>query len=166
MSAWYCLPPKIRDGQDVFDPFATGEDVEGDVQDMVGFVIGEVTFEDVKLGVDVADQAGRACQEEHGTDAAGREALDSVGQLIVDVCGGDHGLVAFGSLLILDALEDSVLAFAEDPALPFSVIPGVAFSGLLGDSGTHSKASVDWNCEDVFSPLLFQNLRGFSSFFR
>ena len=37
---------------------------------------------------------------------------------------------------------------------------------LSVDSGVHSKASVAWNSEDVKLPPLFQNHRGFSSFFR
>ena len=65
------------------------------------------------------------------------------------------------------------LPLVEDPAIALPRLLGVAsgglspvaFSGLLGDSGSHSKALVVWNSEDVFLPLLFQNLRGFSSFF-
>ena len=48
------------------------------------------------------------------------EALDAIGQFVVDVGGGHHGPVAFGSGPILDALEDPPLAFAEDPAIAFS----------------------------------------------
>ena len=32
---------------DVFDPLAAGQDVEGDVQDVVGFVVGQVPLEDM-----------------------------------------------------------------------------------------------------------------------
>ncbi len=42
----------------------------------------------------------------------------------------------------------------------------LAFSGLLGESSSHSKVSAVWNSEDVFLPQLFHNLRGFSSFYR
>ena len=108
--------------------------------------------------VDVVDQAGAARQQEHGADAARREPPDAIGQFVVDVGGGHHGLIAFRSGPILDTVEDSTLAFLEDPA--------VAFSGLLGDSGSHSKTSVGWNSEDVLAPQLFQILRGFSSFFQ
>ena len=151
---------------EVFDPFAAGQDVEGDVQDVVGFVIGEMPLEEMEVVVDVADQAGPASQQEHGADAAGGEALDAVGEFVVDVGGGHHRLIAFGSGPILDAVEDS-LADVRGAILRLRsrVFLRVAFSGLLGDSSSHSKASVDWNSEDVFSPLLFQNLRGFSSFF-
>jgi hypothetical protein len=84
----------------------------------------------------------------------------------MDIVGGHHGLIAFGLVAIRDAFEDPLPTFAEEPAIAFSPLVGVAFSGLLGDSSSHSKAFVGWEFEDVFSPQLFHNLRGFSSFFR
>ena len=151
---------------EVFDSFAAGEDVEGDVQDMVGFVIGKMPFEEMEVVVDVADQADPAGQQEHGADAAGGKALDAIGEFVVDVVGGHHGLIAFRSGPVLDAIEESPPTFMESSAVAFPGFLGVAFSGLLGDSSSHSKASEGWNSEDVFSPQLFQILRGFSSFFR
>ena len=41
----------------MFDPLTACEDVEGNVQDMVRLVIREVHLEQVKIGVDVVDQA-------------------------------------------------------------------------------------------------------------
>jgi len=133
-----------------------------------------MAFEEMEVVVDVVDQADPACQEEHGADAACGEALDAIGQLIVDVGGGHHGLVAFGSRTILDACEDSAPAFAKNPAVAFPGLLAVVFSGLLtvvisgllGESSSHSKVSVVWNIEEVFLPQLFEKLRGFSSFFR
>jgi hypothetical protein len=84
----------------------------------------------------------------------------------MDLVGGHHGVIAFGLVAIRDAVEDPLSALTEDPAIAFSPPVGVAFPGLLGDSSSHSKASVDWNSEDLFVPQLFHNLRGFSSFFR
>jgi hypothetical protein len=91
----------------------------------------------------------------------------------MDVAGLDHGALAFRAGAVLDAAEGPPLALAEDPAVAFPRLAvalagpaAVAFLGFLGDSGTHSKTSVVWNIEDVFSPPIFQNLRGFSSFFR
>ena len=75
----------------MLDPCAAGADVECDVQDVVGFVIGEVLLEEMEVVVDVADQAGPLGQREQGADAAGGEALDAVGQLIMDVGCGHHG---------------------------------------------------------------------------
>jgi hypothetical protein len=83
----------------------------------------------------------------------------------MEIVGGHHGLIAFGLVAIGDAVEDPLPTFAEDPAIAFSPLVGVAFPGLLGDSRSHSKASVGWNSEDVYLPLLFLFLRRFSSFF-
>ncbi len=87
-------------------------------------------------------------QQEHGADTAGGEALDALGQFIVDVGGGHHGLVAFGSRTILDAYEDPPPAFAKNPTVAFpglladvfSGLLAVAFSGLLGESSVTRKS--------------------------
>src|SRR5271157_2343121 len=156
---------------DVFDPLAAGQDVERDVQNVVGFVVGQMPLEDVDLRVDRADQSGLAGQQEHSADATRTEALDTIGQLVMDVGGGHHGLVALRPGPIFDAIEDSPLAFVEDSAVAFSRLLAVTFLRLspvafwrfLADSSSHSKTSIVLNSEDVFLPPLFQNLRGFSS---
>ena len=43
---------------EMLDPGAPSQDVEGDVEDVVGFVIGEVAFEKMEVSVDAGDQAG------------------------------------------------------------------------------------------------------------
>ena len=128
-------------------------------------MIRQMSLEDVDVGVDVANQAGPARQQVHGTEAAGAEAVDAISQLVVDVGGGHHGLVAFRSGAVLDAVEDPLTAFAEHSAVAFAGRFAVAFPALPGESSSHSKVSVVWNGEYVFAPLLFQNLRGFSSYF-
>ena len=158
---------------DVLDLLAAGQEVEGDVQDVVALVVRQVPLEDVDVGIDGADQPGPTRQQEHGADAPGGEAPGAIGQLVVDVGGGHHGRVALRPGPVEDAVEDPPLPLVEDPAIALPRLLGVAsgglspvvFSGILGDSGRHSKALVDWNSEDVFLPPLFQNLRGFSSFF-
>ncbi len=128
---------------------AAGQDVEGDVQDVVGLVVGEVAFEEVEALIDVGDQPGLAGEQEHGADAAGGKPLNPVGQFVLDIAGGDHGAFPLGPGSVLDAAEDSPLALPE----------------LVEDIGIHSKASVIWDSEDVLLPPLFPNRRGFSSFF-
>ena len=49
---------------------AVGEDVLGDVQHMIGFVIGVMVLEQMQVVIDVGDQSSPACQQEHGADAA------------------------------------------------------------------------------------------------
>jgi hypothetical protein len=141
----------------VFDPFTAGEDVEGNVQDVVGFVIGKMDLEKLKLGVDVADQAYPARQQQHDTDAAGAKTLDAIGQFVLDVGGGHHGHRPLGTGWLPKTLVNSSPSFLENSLL--------ACLALFSESSTHSKASLSWNSEDVFSPTLFQKHRRFSSFF-
>ena len=97
---------------DVFDSLSAGQDVEGDVQDMVGFVIGQMSLQDVEVVVDVADQADPPRQQVHGADSAGGEALDAIGEFVVDVAGGHHRLIAFWTRAIRNAVEDPALTLA------------------------------------------------------
>ena len=76
---------------DVFEAAATGEDIERNVQNMVGFVIRKVAFEEMEVEVDEGDQARAPCQHHHGADAAGRKAVNALAEFVVDVGGGHHG---------------------------------------------------------------------------
>ena len=42
---------------------AAGQDVQGDVQDMVGLVVGAMAFEQMQVVIDVSDQSSPACQQ-------------------------------------------------------------------------------------------------------
>ena len=116
---------------EVFDAFAAGEDVEGDVQDMVGFVIGEMPLEDMEVVVDVADQADPARQQVHGADAARGEALDAIGEFVVDVVGGHHRLIAFRSGAVRDAIEDPA---ADAHGIVCGCVPGFSWRCVFGSS--------------------------------
>ena len=80
----------------MFEVLTAGKDVVSDVQDIVGFVIGQMPFEKVEIPIDIADQAGPSSQQENGTDTAGTETLDAIGLFVVDIGGGHHGLFASG----------------------------------------------------------------------
>ena len=82
-------------------------------------------LEQVEVLVDVVDQAELPGHEVDGPDAAGCDGPGPLGDLVVDVGGGHHRLVAFDAGLILDAAGDSPLACGE----------------LSADSGVHSKTS-------------------------
>ena len=71
------------------------------------------------------------------------EALDPIGELVVDVASGHHRLFAIGSRPILDAVEDSLLTFTQSPLIVFAGTPAGALWGFLGYSGSHSKASFE-----------------------
>ena len=109
----------------MFQPAATGQEVVGDVQDVVTLEVGQMPLEQVEVVIDVTDQAEFPGHEVDGPDAAGCDGPSPIGDLVVDIGGGHHRLVSFDAGLILDATEDSPLAAGEFSA----------------DSGVHSKTS-------------------------
>ena len=52
----------------MFEVLATGDDVESDVQDVVGFVVGQMSFEKVEIPIDSVDEADLLSQQKNGTD--------------------------------------------------------------------------------------------------
>ena len=141
----------------MFEALATGDDVESDVQDVVGFVVGQMSFEKVEIPIDSVDQADLLSQQKNGTDTAGTEAFDAIGVFVVDIGGGHHGFGSLGLAYILETKTNSPPSFLE-----LSLLAGLAF---FSESSTHSKAPFIWNSEDVFPPTLFHNHWGFSSTF-
>ena len=88
---------------------AAGQDVQGDVQDMVGLVVGAMVFEQMQVVIDVSDQSSPACQQSMAMPP-GPDRLDPIAQFVVDVVGGDHGGVHARDRAVFDAAEDSPLA--------------------------------------------------------
>jgi hypothetical protein len=117
-----------------------GQDVEGDVQDVIGFMVRQVPFEELKLLVDRGDQSGPTGQQEHNTNTAGSEPHDPIGQFVLDVVGRHHGAFPLGPGTNFDAAENSPLALTQ----------------FAQDIGIHSKASGIWNSEDLYVTPLFQ----------
>src|SRR6185312_10241297 len=109
----------------VLEAAAARQEVVGDVQDVVALEVRQVPLEQVEVLIDVPDQSEFPGQEVDGPDAAGRNAPDLLADLVVDVGGGHHRLVAFHTGFVLDPAEDSPLASAQ----------------LAVDIGVHSKAS-------------------------
>jgi hypothetical protein len=74
-------------------------------------MIGPMFLQEMEVVVDVTDQANPPRQQQHGTDAAGIEALDPIRELVVNVARGDHWLFALWLRAIRNAVEDSALPF-------------------------------------------------------
>ena len=116
-----------------------------------------MAFEQVQGAVDLLGEFDLLSQAEQGADAPGTESADPTGRFIVDIARGHHGDRPLGSGSMGGSLLDSPPTFLEESLL--------ACGAFFADSSTHSKTSISWNGEDVFLPPLFQDLRGFSSFF-
>src|SRR5512142_400267 len=67
---------------DVLQAAATGQEVVGDVQDVVTLVIRQVPLQQVETLVDVPDQSGLAGQGVDGADASGSNGVSPLGDLI------------------------------------------------------------------------------------
>ena len=104
-------------------------------------------------------------QQEDGADAAGTEAVDAIGQFVVDVGGGHHGFVAFGPGSVGDSVEEPPPAFLEDPAVVFSGTPAAALWSFLRRVALTRKPPLFGIVRMCSLPPLFQNLWGFSSVF-
>ena len=61
------------------------------------------------------------------------EALDALGQLVVDVGGGDHGQFAFGSGMMVDAVEDLRWRSRRILRLRSRAFLQLCFRGLSGE---------------------------------
>ena len=116
----------------MLDAAAAGEDVESDVQDVVGFVVRPMLLEQVQVAVDLLDELDFLGQEKDGPDAAGTEPTDATGMFVVDIGGGHHGYRPLRPGRIVEPFLNS----------PSSLLEGSLLAGspLFSESSAHSKA--------------------------
>ncbi len=110
---------------EVLQAFPSCQEVGGNVQNVVALVVGQVPFEQVEIPVDVTDQADLASQGVAGAEASCGDGADAVGDLVMDVGGGHHGLNPLDTGSGSETPLEGPLAFAE----------------LTGETELHSKTS-------------------------
>jgi hypothetical protein len=98
---------------EVLQAGALAQGVVGEGQDVVGLMVGEVELEQVEVAVDGVDEADLARQGVKGTDAAAADAAGAVGDLVVDVTGGEHRTLAVGHIGLVEAARDAPLAVGQ-----------------------------------------------------
>ena len=76
---------------EVFDAGSAGQDVVGQAQHVVAFMVGQVLLEQMKVLVDGLRQADVVGQQVGDADAATGDGVVAVGQVVVDVLGREHG---------------------------------------------------------------------------
>ncbi len=74
---------------EVLQTGAVAQGVVGQVEDMIGLVVGQMDFEQVQVVVDGVDEADASGQQVDGADAAVGQAAGAVGDLVMDVGGGE-----------------------------------------------------------------------------
>ena len=80
---------------EVLQAAAPGQEVVGDVQDVVALEVRQVPLQEVEAPVDVVDQPELAGQQVDCPDSARRDGPGPIGDLVVDVGGGHHRLMPF-----------------------------------------------------------------------
>jgi hypothetical protein len=116
---------------DVLDSLSASHDIECDIQEMVRLMIGPVFLQDVEVVVDVTDQANPPREQQQRTDSSRIEALDPIGELVVNVTRGDHRLFAIWRGTICNTVEDSPLSISQTSANVFAGTSAGAFRGFL-----------------------------------
>src|SRR5262249_52047536 len=109
----------------VFQAAAPGQEVVGQVQDVVALVVRQVPLPEGGAPVGVVGQAGLVGQEGGRPDGARGGVAGPGGEVRADLGGGHHRLGAFDAGPILQAAEDATLAAGETAV----------------DTGVHSKTS-------------------------
>ena len=84
----------------------------------------------------------------------------ALAEFVVDVGGGDHGDFALRAGAIGDAVEEPPPTSLQEMSVAISIELALAFSGLLGESSSHSKPSVAWKNEDLFTSCILPRTAG------
>ena len=95
---------------------AVAQRVEREVQHMIAFVIGQMDLQQPQPLIDGFGQFQSADEQEHRADAAVGHASRAVRQIVLDVSGPKHGLIAAGVMTLVQSQFDAVLASGEFPS--------------------------------------------------
>ncbi len=73
---------------DVLETIAVAQRVISEVEHVIGFVVGQVDFQQVEVVVDGVNEADASSEQVKGAKAAVGNAVDAFGDFVVDVAGG------------------------------------------------------------------------------
>jgi len=115
----------------VLNALPAAQEVVGEVQDVIRFVVRQVDLEQVQLPVDGVDQADPSGEQVDRPDAAVGDGPRAVGHVAVDVAGRQHGFGPGVELPRAEAFGNAALA--SEP--------------LLACTGIHSKRLLACACQ-------------------
>ena len=92
------------------EAIAVAKRVVGEVEDMIGFVIGLMNDKQMEIAIDGVDESDAACEEMEGADAAMADAVNAVGDFVVNIAGGENGSMAGEWFGFIEAALNSALA--------------------------------------------------------
>ena len=96
----------------VLQALVAGQEVVGDVEHVVGLVVGQVDLEQVELAVDALHESAALGQEVDGSDAAAGDAAIASGKFVMDIGASEDRLIG-GAVIVADAACDTGLAGRE-----------------------------------------------------
>ena len=105
---------------------SAGQQVVGDVQHVVGLVVGQMDLQQAEVAVDRLVEAQLSHQQVDGPDAAVGGGPRAIGDFVMDVRGGHHRPVASAVVVLVQPPGD----------------PPLASFDLFSYLGIHSKTSV------------------------
>jgi hypothetical protein len=80
-----------------------------------------MALEQMDLAVDVVDESDASSEQVDRTDAPGRDPAITIGNLVVDVAGSQHGFRPLGNRPArINPFLDPLLAIVEDSLVPLS----------------------------------------------
>ncbi len=97
----------------VFEAGATTQGVVGEIEDVIGLVVGHVEFEQDQISIDGRGETEPVRQSMHGADPAMRDAAVALADFVVDVAGGEHRLLAAFEVELVEPAFDSALASVQ-----------------------------------------------------
>ena len=125
-----------------------GQQVVGDVEHVVGLVVGQMELQQAEALVDGLVEPELAYQEVDRSDAAMSRGAGAIAELVMDVGGGHDRPVAPPVVVLVQPSHDPLLASFD----------------LMAYLGIHSKTSVRWGSGFCSHPLNPTKRRGFSRF--
>ena len=104
----------------MFQARAAAEDVVGNIEHVIGFMIGLVNLEELQPLVNLCDEPALPCEHVYGPDTARGQSLGFLGQVILDVAGREHRVRL---ILPLDFSEPTlVFPLATPEFLSYSLV--------------------------------------------
>ena len=98
---------------DVLEAIAVAKSVVGEIEDMIGFVVGHVNLEEMEFAIDGVDKADALGEEMKGADAAMADAMNAVGDFVVDIAGGENGAIGAAGFGFIEPALDTALVSVE-----------------------------------------------------
>jgi hypothetical protein len=80
---------------------------------VVGLVVGQVELEQVQTTVDGIDETDLARQGMNGASTATGDAARTVGDLVMDMAGGEQGTLTVPGVRLVEATLDAALAVVQ-----------------------------------------------------